>query len=209
MNDDQGPATFCEGKQLSLRCAQITAAAIALLSEGGTTALTIKNLAKAVGVSEPALYRHFENKQGIFLAILDRLEAHILGLFEEAVKRQAGVLDQIQAVYTGLFRSFARQPELASVIFAEELFRHDKRLAERVAQIIDTAQGRMIRLLRSRKGRSEVRNDVPAKDLALVVTGASRYLVTRWRLSGYAFDLDKEGKALSRSLRRMISAPAM
>lgn len=208
MKSEHVPAAFCEGKELSPRCAQIVAAALELLSAGGIAALTIKNLALAVGVSEPALYRHFENKQGILLAVLDHFEAHMGGLFEGALRVETGVLDRVQAVYAGVFRSFAAQPALASVVFAEEIFRHDQRLAERVAQIMDTVEGRMLTLLRSRKGRAECRNDVPAKDVARVIMGSLRFLVTRWRLSGYAFDLGEEGMAFWRSLRLMIAGPA-
>jgi len=205
MKSEHVPVAFCEGKELSPRCAQIVAAALELLSAGGIAALTIKNLAAAVGVSEPALYRHFENKQGILLAILDRFEAHMAELFEEAFSQVSGVLDRIQAVYMRVFRSFAAQPALASVVFAEEIFRYDKRLAERVAHIMDTVEDRMLSLIRSRGGRAECRHDVPAKDLARVVMGSLRFLVTRWRLSGYAFDLEKEGMAFWRSLRLMIA----
>jgi AcrR family transcriptional regulator len=183
------------------------AAAIELLSAGGIAALTIKNLARAVGVSEPALYRHFENKQGILVAILDRFEAHMGDLFEEALSQEAGVLDRIQVVYARVFRSFAAQPALASVVFAEEIFRHDKRLAERVARIMDMVEGQILGLIRSRKGRIECRNDVPPKDLARIVMGSLRFLVTRWRLSGCTFDLEKEGMAFWRSLRLMIADP--
>ncbi len=207
MENENSVAVFCKGKKLSPRCGQIVAAAIELLSAGGIAALTIKNLAKAVGVSEPALYRHFENKQGILVAILDRFETQIGDLFEEALKQEFGVLDRIQAVYTRVFRSFTAQPALASVVFAEEIFRHDKRLAERVARIMDMVEGRILGLIRSRQGRIECRHDVPPKDLARIVMGSLRFLVTRWRLSDYAFDLEKEGMAFWRSLRLMIAGP--
>lgn len=207
MDKEDVVAAFCEGRELSPRCGQIVAAAMELLSTGGMANVTIKNLARAVGVSEPALYRHFENKQGILLAILDRFEAHLGELFEEALHQETGVLDSIQGVYNRVFQSFAAQPAMASVVFAEEIFRHDRRLAERVAQIMDNVEGRILGLMRSRKGRAECRRDVPAKDLARVIMGSLRFVVTRWRLSGRAFDLEKEGMAFWRSLRLMIAGP--
>jgi hypothetical protein len=142
------------------------------------------------------------------VAILDHFEAQLHDLFEEAMDPEAGVLDQLQAVYRHVFQGFAAQPALASVVFAEEIFRHDPRLAERVARIMDTVESRILHLIRSRKGRAECRQDVPAKDLARVVMGSLRFLVTRWRLSGHAFDLEKEGMAFWRSLRVMIAGPA-
>ncbi len=128
-------------------------------------------------------------------------------LFEQNTNNEDSVLDQIQMVYGRVFRSFMAQRALASVIFSEELFRHDPRLSERVARIMNTMEERILTLLRSKKGRVECRRDVPAKDLTRVIMGAFRFLVTRWRLSGYTFDLEKEGAALWQSLRLMIAAP--
>lgn len=186
---------------------QIVRVAIRILSEGGIAALTIKNLASAVGVTEPALYRHFSSKLDILVAILDHFEKHMRVLFERTRSQNVPVLDQIQTVYNRVFRSFSVQPALASVVFSEELFRHDKRLAERVVRIMDAVEGRILSLLRSKKGRAECRSDVSAKDLTRVVMGSLRFIVTRWRLSGYEFDLEKEGAAFWQSLKRMIIAP--
>lgn len=191
---------------MTARSEQIVDAAIQLLSQGGIEALTIKKLAKAVGVSEPALYRHFESKIDILVAILKRMEANMQRLFEQSLAREDSVLDQIQMVYKRVFRNFTSKPAMASLVFSEEMFRHDPRLAEHVSCIMDTVQGHILGLLRSQKGRAECRRDVPVKDLAQVIMGSLRFLVTRWRLSGYAFDLEKDGMAFWKSLRLMISA---
>jgi len=192
---------------LTPRGEQIVNVAITLLSEGGISALTTKNLAEAVGVSEPALYRHFKGKLDILVAILDRLETNMSKLFEQDLNREDSVLDQIQAVYKRVFYNFSAQPAMASVVFSEEIFRHDPRLSERVSHIMDTVQENIMRLLRSKKGRVECRRDVPAKDLARVIMGSLRFIVTRWRLSEHQFDLEKEGAAFWQSIRLMISAP--
>ncbi|MDT8302962.1 MAG: TetR/AcrR family transcriptional regulator [Sedimentisphaerales bacterium] len=193
-------------KAMTPRCEQIVDVAIKLLSGGGISALTIKNLAEAVGVTEPALYRHFKCKMDILVAILNRLEANIYSLFSQNLNSENSILDQIQMIYTSVFHNFAAQPAMASVVFSEEMFRHDPRLSEHVSRIMDTVQNHILRLLRSKKGRAECRQDVPAKDLARVIMGSLRFVVTRWRLSGYAFDLEKEGAALCKSLRLMIAA---
>ncbi len=193
---------------LTPRGEQIVDVAMKLLSEGGITALTIKNMAEAVGVTEPALYRHFKGKMDILVAILDRLEATMRRLLEQDLNREECVLDQIQTIYKQVFQRFVTQPALASVVFSEEMFRHDPRLSERVSRIMDMLQGHILSLLRSQKGRAECRRDVPAKDLAHLILGSLRFIVTRWRLSGYTFDLTKEGLAFWQSLRLMIAASA-
>ncbi len=194
-------------ESLTPRGEQIVDAAITLISEGGISALTTKNLSEAVGISEPALYRHFKGKLDILVAILDRLETNMGKLFSQDLNKDDSVLDQIETVYKRVFHNFSTRPAMASVVFSEELFRHDPRLSERVSRIMDTVQENIIRLLRSKKGRQECRRDVPVKDLARIIMGSLRFIVTRWRLSGYEFDLEKEGGAFWQSLRTMITAP--
>ena len=191
---------------MTARSEQIIDASIQIISQGGIAALTIKNLARAVGVTEPALYRHFESKTDILVAILKRLEANMQRLFEQSLNREDGVLDQIQMVYKRVFQNFSAEPAMASVIFSEEMFRHDPRLAEHVSCVMDAVRGHMLSLVRSKKGRLECRQDVPAKDLVRVIMASLRFIVTRWRLSSYSFDLDKEGLAFWKSLRLMIAA---
>ncbi len=178
---------------MTARSEQIVDAAIELLADGGIAALTIKNLADAVGVTEPALYRHFKGKVDILVAILNRLRTDIEKLFEESWDHGENVLDHIQAVWSRILQHFATQPSMASVVFSEEMFRHDPRLSEHVSCIMDVVREHLLALVRSKKGRQACRQDVPAKDLVHVIMASLRFIVTRWRLSGHAFDLEKEG----------------
>ncbi len=48
--------------------------ALKLFSEKGYSDVFVSDIAKAVGIKAPSLYKHFENKQEIFNAILDFLK---------------------------------------------------------------------------------------------------------------------------------------
>ncbi|MDF7800112.1 TetR/AcrR family transcriptional regulator [Pontiellaceae bacterium B1224] len=192
-------------KTLSPRGEQIVDEAIELLSSGGLPALTTKNLAKAVGVSEPALYRHFKNKMDILTAILNRQEKNMPRLFERMAAQYESPLDQIQNVYARIFHNFSRTPAMAAVVFTEEIFRQESTLSEQMNRIINTVEDRILSLLKSEEGRRECRTDIPPRDLAQMMMGSSRLLVTRWRLGNYAFDLEKEGAQLWKSLRTILA----
>ncbi len=62
------------------RKAQILREATRLFSKSGYDKVTIKELAAACGITEPALYRHFESKEAIYDTVLsaieDRLTSH-------------------------------------------------------------------------------------------------------------------------------------
>ena len=59
---------------LSKRQHEIVDAAIELAARQGMANLTVKNLSAAVGVTEPALYRHFSGKNAIVSAMIDRFD---------------------------------------------------------------------------------------------------------------------------------------
>jgi len=190
---------------LSQRGEQIVDEAINLLSIGGIPALTTKNLAEAVGVTEPALYRHFKNKRDILAAILNRQERNMRREFEQSAERCDSVLDKIEQVYSGIFRSFAKNPARSAVAFSEEIFRQDSRLAEQLNRIMNTAEENILSLLASKQGKAECRTDVPPEDLTRMMMGSSRFLATRWRLGNFAFNLEEEGARLWQSLRIVLA----
>jgi len=71
----------------SLRRAAIVEAAIELFSKFGFRGTTTKQLASAVGVTEPVLYQHFETKRVLYDAILEsRMAESNLGVLEDLEK---------------------------------------------------------------------------------------------------------------------------
>jgi len=60
------------------------------------------------------------------------------------------------------------------------------------------------KIIKNGQNRGELRSDVPAEQLSNMLMGAIRLLVTRWRLSGFAFDLKSEGKILSDSFKKIL-----
>ena len=59
------------------RKTQILTEASRLFSTEGFDRVTVKHLAEAVGISEPALYRHFSSKEAVYDAVLESIEARM------------------------------------------------------------------------------------------------------------------------------------
>jgi AcrR family transcriptional regulator len=55
---------------------QIVREAIGLFSRYGFDGVTIRQLAEACGITEPALYRHFPSKEAIYDAVMDALKTY-------------------------------------------------------------------------------------------------------------------------------------
>jgi AcrR family transcriptional regulator len=71
----------------SERRAAIVRAAVELFAQRGFRGTTTRELASAVGVSEPVLYQHFATKRDLYNAIIDHMVAQVSDDFLES-KRQ-------------------------------------------------------------------------------------------------------------------------
>ena len=190
--------------ELSDRQNDIINATIELIGEKGVQGLTIKLLAERVGVSEPALYRHFDSKQDILLAVLNRFEENTKRMFALAAASGKTGIEQIETVYMHHFKTFSERPSVAAIIFSADYFIEDKRLASQVISIMKNTETNLIRIIES-GGKKEFRTDIPKKELAVILMGSLRLLVTRWRLTDYGFDLVRQGKTLWKALKKCIT----
>jgi AcrR family transcriptional regulator len=60
---------------------QIIDAAISLIAEKGLAGASMGRIAEIVGISEPAIYRHFASRRDILLAVLDDVSKRLIGLY--------------------------------------------------------------------------------------------------------------------------------
>lgn len=192
-------------ENLTDRQSQIIAESINIISERGIQGLTIKNLSKRIGITEPAIYRHFENKMEILLTILDTFKQNSqLALTKIAVDNIPAV-KKLEEIYSHNFQTFSGNPALTAVIFSEEIFKNDLRLSEKVLSIMKTNQRIICDILENGQNNDEIRNDISANQLALVIMGSLRLFVTQWRLTNFSFNLEKEGSDLWDSVKKLVS----
>lgn len=192
-------------EKLTSRQREIVEAAIRLISERSIQELTIKNLSASIGVTEAALYRHFDSKLDILLAILQMFRQHAVSVHEHLRTLPDDPLHQIEFLFLTHFRTFARKPYLADVVFSEEIFRNDSRLAETVYAIMNVNFGVLKSLLEEGRRRGQVREDIPVEQLTTVIMGSLRMVVTRWRLERFRSDLELQGKAMWETLRKLVT----
>ncbi len=192
-------------KNFSERQLQIINAAIELIADKGIQKLTIKNLSQKIGTAEGAIYRHFEGKINILLGILEFFKEDKENSFSQVQPNSVSAVEQLRNMFQKRFNYFAENPAIAAVIFSEEIFQNDKRLSEEVFRIMENSRNTITHILKEGAVRGEIRNDIAARELATIITGALRLTVTRWRLSGYSFDLIKEGNKLWDSINKIVT----
>lgn len=189
---------------LSSRQKEIIGAALGLIADRGIQALTIKNLSQVVGISEPGIYRHFTNKWEILYGIIEYHDRDNKVFLDNILNSEMSPLDKLESFCLRLFRLFTDHPALSITLLFNELFQNDKRLLKRVSEIMGRTQDYIMRIIEEGQRGHLLRQDISTQSLSTVLIGAVRLIITRWRVSNFDFDLEREGMKLWRELKDLI-----
>lgn len=190
--------------EITERQQEIINISLALITESGIQSLTIKNLAKRIGFAESAIYRHYENKIQILLAILDFFKRNTEQLFSNHLNSNENALIRIEKLFVTHFRKFTNTPSLVAVIFSEEIFRNEKELSTKVAEIMNLNIASLTTIIKDGQQKGEIRNDIEASHLATMILGSLRMFVKQWSMSNYSFNLENKGNELSNSIKTLL-----
>jgi AcrR family transcriptional regulator len=154
---------------------RILEAARRVIREKGLVRATTKEIARAAGVSEGALYVHFTNKEALFLNALGELRSGFIPLVR-ALPERAGrgtVRETLAEAARAALDFYADAIPMGASIFADPalLARHRELLAQRHAGP-QRANELLAAYLRAEQTLGRVRADADPETLAFLLLGA-------------------------------------
>jgi AcrR family transcriptional regulator len=189
---------------LTQRQEEIVDKAIRIIDQKGIQGLTIKNLSKDIGVTEGAIYRHFENKREILTSILHHFQ-HKLNEFQNSSQLTGkSTFWKINATLNHFRKLFESNPAIVSVIFAEEIFQNDHELSSKVAELIKENQEVILSLIREGKSNGELRSDLDDQMMVSSILGTFRLIVKMWKMEDFSVSLENSLENLMDYLKSTI-----
>jgi TetR/AcrR family fatty acid metabolism transcriptional regulator len=165
--------------------------AIDILNDAGIQGLTTKELARREGITEPAIYRQYDSKQDIILAILDRYalfdEVIINTIKEQDMDPLQGILYFAEA-YAGYYQSY---PQITTVMFSFDVFRYEEETNNRMTAIMKRRSDFVAGLIERGQEQDVFDRGINAADLADVILGLIWSATYKWRLDDSKGDLKK------------------
>jgi AcrR family transcriptional regulator len=161
---------------------EIISAAFSLISGKGIQELTVKRIAEAVGVSEPAIYRHFTSKSEILSAVLGEIIAHRNTVFKIVGRESGKVPAKLGAFFNAQASLLEETPALTIMLFPEDIFRNDSELLVRIAAMMEETLAGFRGLMQDGIAEGTLRQDIDQDAVAVLLIGGFRLLVSRWRL---------------------------
>jgi len=137
-------------KKSSRRQAILEALAYELEQNPGER-ITTAQLAKGLGVSEAALYRHFPSKARMFEGLIEFAEDTIFGLVGKIIEDDHNTVSRCEKISTLLLGFSAKNPGISSILVGTALTGETDRLHQRVNQFFERLETQFRQILRERE----------------------------------------------------------
>ena len=147
--------------------------------------ITTAALAKAVGVSEAALYRHFASKAKMFEALIDFAEESVFSLTNKIMDQEQDVKLRCERLIQLILGFSEKNPGITRVLLGDALGGENERLRVRVGKFFERIETQIKQILReanlSDGPRVILPIDAAANEIAALVEGRmSQYVRTNF-----------------------------
>ena len=188
-----------------VRQAGLMAAALQLAAQGNPTDITTADLARAVGITQGAVFRHFESKEAIWLAVLDWTAKTMLSRLRDAANgsnnncreslpgqsasaevagRLPPPLDALQAIFAAHVEFLIAHPGVPRVIFQELQHAVDTPLKDRVRDLMQQYRMLVMAQLQRAQAQNQLRQGTDLQAASALFLGAVQGLVMQALFSG-------------------------
>ena len=134
---------------------QILQSLATILEQSPGQRITTAGLAKHVGVSEAALYRHFPSKAKMFEALIEFIENTIFSRITQIMSEEMQA-DKRCEMILGLILTFSeRNPGITRILTGDPLAGETERLRQRVTQLFDRIEAQLRQIIREIPLRGE------------------------------------------------------
>jgi TetR/AcrR family transcriptional regulator len=134
---------------------QILQSLATILEQSPGGRITTAGLAKHVGVSEAALYRHFPSKAKMFEALIEFIEDTIFSRITQIMKEEMQADKRCEKIL-GLILTFCeRNPGITRILTGDPLAGETERFRQRVTQLFDRIEAQLRQIMREMPLRGE------------------------------------------------------
>jgi len=147
--------------------------------------ITTAALAKEVGVSEAALYRHFPSKARMFEALIEFIEDTVFGLVTQILEQHHSAAARCEHILNMLLGFSARNPGLTRILVGDALTGEHDRLRVRISQFYDRLETQLKQILREAESKNELPVGHPSTAIANLLLATAEGRMNQFVRSGF------------------------
>lgn len=181
-------------------------AVVELAARQNPSDITTAAIAKEMGVTQGALFKHFPSKDAILLAVMEWVAAQLLGRVEKAAASATTPLAAIEALFMAHVEFVAQHPGVPRMLFGE-LQRAEETLPKQMAQTLIRRYGeRIAPLIEAGKAAGEVSATLDTEAAITLLVGTIQGLVMQSLLANDVERIRRDAPRVFAIYRRGIGS---
>ncbi len=173
---------------------EIIKAAVELAGEQSVDSVTTQDMAKAVGVTQGAIFRHFPTKDMIWLAVVHWVRGRLMSVVDMAAGQGSDPLDSLEKMFFAHLGFVDKVPAIPKLIFTDQLLKKNPKIKELIRSILADYEAKVTALISQAKAQGLVRSDLDEHAAAVMFTGIIQGLVLRVSVIEARKSLISEGR---------------
>ena len=189
---------------ISPRQFEIIESAGKLLSIGGISNLTTKNLANEMHFSEAALYRHFKSKDEIIISMLKYLANTMETRMSSTLDSNKDPKLLLQSLFIDQFAFFSKNRHFLVAIFSDGLWEQKEKIHSAVKEVMTIKKKYLDIIFTLGIEKGVFTSNIDKSSLIHISMGTFRLHMLKWKMNNYDFDLEKSGELIINDLLELI-----
>ncbi len=169
----------------SQRRQQILEALAQMLEANPGNRITTAGLARQVGVSEAALYRHFPSKSKMFEGLIEFIEETLFSRINIILNEERSAQRRCEKMLMLLLAFAERNPGITRILTGDALAGETERLHDRVAQLYDRFETQLKQVIREAEMREGLRPAIPLPAAANLLMATAEGRISQYVRSGF------------------------
>ena len=165
------------------RQTQIIETVIALAAQHSPGQITTQEIANVIGVTQGALFRHFPNKESIWLAAIEWVENELLAMLEAAAQQATSPMDGLRQVFFSHVDFVIARPGVPRLIFNELQQPADSAIKAAVRKLLQRYRQLISGLIVAASERQEISLNINISAAATLFLGSIQGLVMQSMLA--------------------------
>jgi TetR/AcrR family transcriptional regulator len=164
---------------------QILQALAQMLEASPGELVTTANLAKAVGVSEAALYRHFPSKYKMYESLIEFIEDAVFTRIARILTEEPGAVARCEKILALVLGFAEKNPGLARLLYGDALAGERDKLRLRITQFFDRLNTQFRQIFREAEMRENLRTLAQPSAAAALLVAVIDGKVSQYARSGF------------------------
>jgi Transcriptional regulator len=175
---------------------EIVSTVVALAYKQGPDTITTQAIADRIGITQGAIFRHFPDKESIWLAVFDWLSKSLGAALTAAIAGVNSPLAKIERMFIAHVAFIAAHPGVARIMFHELQYPGNTPVRAQVRTLISAYRKRLASLFIQARAQNELPAGLNVTLAPVLFIGAVQGLVIQASLAGDETEMVEQARQL-------------